>query len=107
MDNQVQYSTVYLNISEVKELTPIEVEEETAWQRISEGFMDSLRSIGHGLAEFGIWFLIHIPQLVIWAAVIAVIVLLVRKRRKRKAAKKAAIEGERAARNAEKAAGQQ
>lgn len=104
MDNQVEYSTVYLYISEVKELTPVEVEEETAWQRISEGFMNSLRSIGHGFSEFGIWFLIHIPQLVIWAAVIAVVVILIKRRRKKKAAKKAAREAERAARDAEKAA---
>lgn len=103
MDNQVEYSTVYLYISEVKELTPVEMEEETAWQRISEGFMNSLRGIGHGLSEFGIWFLIHIPQLVIWAAVIAVVVLLVKRHRKKKAAKKAAREAERAARDAEKA----
>lgn len=103
MDNQVEYSTVCLYISEVKELTPVEMEEETAWQRISEGFMNSLRGIGHGLSEFGIWFLIHIPQLVIWAAVIAVVVLLVKRHRKKKAAKKAAREAERAARDAEKA----
>lgn len=92
MDNQVQYSTVYLSISEVKELTPVEEVEETAWQRISEGFMHSLRSIGHGFAEFGIWFVIHIPQLVIWAVIITVIVLLIRRHRKKKAAKKAAKE---------------
>ncbi len=94
MDNQVQYSTVYLSISEVKELTPVEEVEETAWQRISEGFMHSLRSIGHGFAEFGIWFVIHIPQLVIWAVIITVIVLLIKRHRKKKAAKKAAREAE-------------
>lgn len=94
MDNQVQYSTVYLSISEVKELTPVEEEEETAWQRISEGFIHSLKSVGHGFAEFGIWFVIHIPQLVIWAVVITVVVLLIRRHRKKKAAKKAAKEAE-------------
>ena len=94
MDNQVQFSTVYLSISEVKELTPVEEVEETAWQRISEGFMHSLRSIGHGFAEFGIWFVIHIPQLAIWAAVITAIVLLIKRHRKKKAAKKAAREAE-------------
>lgn len=97
MDNQVQYSTVYLDITEVKELTPVETEEETAWQRISQGFMDSLRGIGHGISEFGIWFLIHLPQLVIWAAVIAAVVLLIRRRRKKKAERKAAKEEERKA----------
>lgn len=92
MDNQVQFSTVYLSISEVKELTPVEEVEETAWQRISEGFMHSLRSIGHGFAEFGIWFVIHIPQLAIWAAVITAIVLLIKRHRKKKAAQKTAKE---------------
>ena len=64
--------------------------EKSAWERITEGFMNSLESVGHGLSEFGIWLLIHIPQLVIWAIVIIVIVLLIKRRRKKKAAKKQA-----------------
>lgn len=72
----------------------MEEEEETAWQRISEGFIHSLKSVGHGFAEFGIWLVIHIPQLVIWAVVITVVVLLIRRHRKKKAAKKAAKEAE-------------
>lgn len=90
MDNQVQYSTVSVYISEVKELTPVVTPEKSAWERITEGFMNSLESVGHGLSEFGIWLLIHIPQLVIWAIVIIVIVLLIKRRRKKKAAKKQA-----------------
>ena len=90
MDNQVQYSTVSVYISEVQELTPVVTPEKSAWERISEGFMNSLESVGHGLAEFGIWLLIHIPQLVIWAAIIIVIVLLIKRRRKKKAARKQA-----------------
>ncbi|HBA48027.1 MAG TPA: DUF4349 domain-containing protein [Lachnospiraceae bacterium] len=82
IDNLVDYSTVELSISEVKELTP--VEEPTVWERISEGFGESLLSIGHGTLEFGIWFLVHIPYLVIWGVIIAAIVLVIRKHRRKK-----------------------
>lgn len=87
IDNQVDYSTVYLNLSEVKELTP--VEEKTDLQRITEGFADSLKEIGNGIKESAIWFVIHIPYLVIWAAVIAALVLILRKRGKKRRETKA------------------
>ena len=80
-DNQVDYSTVYLYIDEVEVYTP--VEEETTWERISAGFMDSLKSIGEGIKEAAIWFVIHIPYLVIWAIVIVIIVLILKKIKKR------------------------
>ncbi len=88
IDNQVDYSTVYLNLSEVKELTP--VEEKTSLQRITEGFAGSLKDIGNGIREGLIWFVVHIPYLVIWAAVIAALVLILKKRGKKRRAKKAA-----------------
>lgn len=68
---------MYLDISEVKELTP--VQEQTAWERLGEGFMGSIRDIGDGFVNFGIWFAINIPYLVIWAAVITAAVLIIRK----------------------------
>ena len=80
-DNQVDYSTVYLYIDEVEVYTP--VEEETVWERISTGFVDSLKNIGEGLKEAAIWFVIHIPYLVIWAIVIVIIILILKKIKKR------------------------
>ncbi len=80
-DNQVDYSTVYLYIDEVEVYTP--VEEETTWERICAGFMDSLKSIGEGIKEAAIWFVIHIPYLVIWAVVILIIILILKKIKKR------------------------
>ncbi len=81
-DNQVNYSTIYLEISEVKELTP--VEEETVWERISGGFVSSLRAVGSGFVEFFIWLLANSPYLIIWALVIfAVLWIVIRWRRKR------------------------
>lgn len=77
----IDYSTVYLYIDEVEVYTP--VEEETVWERISTGFVDSLKNIGEGLKEAAIWFVIHIPYLVIWAIVIAIIILILKKIKKR------------------------
>ena len=86
-DNKVDYSTVYLSVGEVEELTPTEEEEQTTWERITEGFTDNLFDVLDGLKEFVIWFVIHIPNLIVWAAVIAVIVWIIRsiiKRHKKK-----------------------
>lgn len=86
IDNQVDYSTVYLDISEVKELTP--VVEQTVWERISSGFVESVRDVGDGAVELCIWFLVNIPYFIIWAAVITVVVLIIKKLRKNKKKKK-------------------
>lgn len=86
MDNQVDFSTVYLSVSEVKELTP--VEEKTTGQRIAEGFVRSLKDVGDGAVELFVWFVVNLPHLVIWAVVIVLVVLVIKKiRRKRKARK--------------------
>lgn len=76
-DNQITYSTIYLDISEVVELTPVEPEEETVWQRISEGFLDSLISIGDGLKEFFVWFVVSLPYLLLIALVVFCIVRVI------------------------------
>lgn len=90
-DNKVDYSTVYLDVNEVQELTP--VQEETLWERISGGFMDDLKKIGNGALEIVIWLLVHIPTLVLWTLSIALFIIWIRwcqKRGRRKAEKKAA-----------------
>lgn len=86
LKNQVSYSTVRLSVDEVVEYTP--VEEETFWQRVSGGFMDSLESIGDGIVEFTVFILANLPHLVlIGVAAVAAIILIKRAIRKRKARK--------------------
>ena len=79
-DNQINYSTVYLNIEEVVEFT-VTTEPQTIWEEIAEGFSENLHSVGMGLRNFFVWFVTHIPQLVVWAVVIAIIVVIWRKLR--------------------------
>lgn len=91
MDNQVDYSTVRLTISEVEELTPVEEEEEeeeTVWERITEGFADSLNEVKESFTDCIVGFMTSLPHLLVWAVplliVVLVAVVLVRSRRKKR-----------------------
>ncbi|MBO5473191.1 MAG: DUF4349 domain-containing protein [Lachnospiraceae bacterium] len=80
-DNKIDYSTVYLSIDEVETYTP--TEKITVGERIRDGFIDSLIGVGRGIGECVIWFITHIPYLVVWAAVIIVLLVIIHKIRKR------------------------
>lgn len=75
-DNKVDYSTVYLYVEEVRELTP--VVEETVWQRITGGFKESLQDIGDSIVEFAIWFVVNIPYFILWIAVLAITIVVIK-----------------------------
>ena len=66
--NKVDYATINLYISQVKEYT--EVDEQTVWQRISNGFKENLKDIGEGAVDFFVWLVTYSPQLVLSAVVI-------------------------------------
>ena len=87
-DNQVDYATIYLSIDEVQEYTP--VEEPTVWERISGGFVSSVKGVGNGLLDLLVWVLAKSPYLVILGGVTVGVLVLVKKRKARRAAKKAA-----------------
>lgn len=85
-DNQVDYATIRLHISEVQEYTP--VQEKTVWQRIGQGFMDSLDGLGTIFVELFVFVLAASPYLVVIAGIVVLMVFLGKKRAaKRKAAK--------------------
>ena len=73
-DNLVDYSTVYLNIEEVVKFTP--VEKESAFSRMGKGFMENLSDVGEAIVDFLVWFVSHIPGLIVFAIVVVIIVLI-------------------------------
>ena len=85
-DNQIDYATIYLNIEEVQEYTP--VEEPTLWERISGGFTGNLKNLGEDLLDVLVWLIVSLPYLAVAAVVIFLIVLLIRRLCRRKEAKK-------------------
>ena len=76
-DNKINYSTIYLDVSEVEIYTP--VEEPGVGERITTGFMESLQSVGEGLTDFFVWFVTHIPQIVVFVIFVVIIILIIRK----------------------------
>ncbi len=75
-DNKVNYSTIYLNVEEVRELTP--VEDETAWQKIKGGFVESIRDIRDGAVNFAVWFVVNVPYFVLWAVILVVAFVVIK-----------------------------
>lgn len=78
-DNQVEYSTVTLNIQEVERMTDVPEDKKTVWDRIKTGFGDNLYNMGEGFKDFVVWFAVNILYIIIWVIVIAVIVIVIRK----------------------------
>lgn len=85
-DNQIDFATIHLDISEVQEYTP--VEEPTLWERIRDGFKDSMASLGESIQDLLVWLIISLPFLVIYGGLAVVIFLLIRKLRRNRKVKK-------------------
>ena len=86
-DNQVDYATIYLYISEVQEYTP--VEEPTFFQRIKNTFSDSLEGLGDGIVNLTVFLVGNSPYILVWCGVGISIGLCIRRIRKSLAHRKA------------------
>ena len=75
-DNQIDYSTIYIDITETETITP--TEELSAFEKMGAGFMNSLYEVGAGLKNFAINFVICLPFIVLWVIIILIFVLVVR-----------------------------
>ena len=82
-DNQVDYATIQLSISEVKEFTDT-TEPETIWERISIGFLTSLKGVGDFFVELFVFVVVSIPYFVIIAVIPVVIILIIRHNKRKK-----------------------
>lgn len=84
-DNQVDYSTIHLNVTEVsREAVPAK---KGFWSEATAEFSDSLYFVGQALRGFAIWFIGSIPVFVVLAVIVVVIWKIVRRIRKKKQAK--------------------
>ena len=75
-DNQVDYSTVSINMREVKDLTP--TAPDSIGTRIQKGFNRSLNNLGEAGTDLIVWIASNSPILLVLAVIIAVVVLIVR-----------------------------
>lgn len=89
-DNQVEYSTVNVDIKEAKVYTP--TQKTTFWDRVGSRFESNLGDLLDAVTDFLVWFISSIPILIFWfilAAICWFIGRAVIRSHKKKAAKKA------------------
>lgn len=86
LNDQIDYSTINLNIQEVKRVTAV-VENNSVWDRIKKGFSENTYNLGDGLVNLFVWFIVNIPYLIVWAIVIVAGIVVFKKISKRKAGK--------------------
>ena len=75
-DSQIDYSTITLTVNEVVELTPVLEEEQSTWERISEGFLQSVQDIWEGLVEFFILFVVVLPYILLTVVILGLFILI-------------------------------
>ncbi len=76
-NNLVDYATVNLTITEVKEYTVVE-EEPTVWQRIGTGFVKSLKGVWTIIRELFVFFIVALPYLLLGAVVTTAAIVIAR-----------------------------
>lgn len=101
-DNKVDYTTIYLYLSEVQEYTEPEIVDPTYGERLAKSMSRALTSIWEGLQGFSIFILVSIPYLLVIGLPIALILFIINKCVKKSKAKSAAKKEE-AAQKAEEA----
>ena len=83
--NQVDYSTLNLYISEVEAFTEItQVQQRTYWQRVGDGLQSNTLGVGQFFTSLFMWLVVSLPVLIILAVIVILIVLLVKRQIKRR-----------------------
>ena len=89
LDNQIDYSTVNVDVDEVERVT--DTGEKSFFGEIKDRFGNSLYTVGRDIRGFIIVVLGSLPILIVWAVIIIVVVIIVRsifkKKKKRKDSK--------------------
>lgn len=81
-DDLVDYGTVYLSLTELMEKEEQE-QTKTLWDRISGGFMNSLKELGKGIEDLFVLLVVALPYLLVLAVAVLIVCLIRRKRKKK------------------------
>ncbi len=85
-DDKITYSTVRIYVYEVTRVQ--EKEPETVWERISNGWANTMYDISSGAQDFLVWAVVNLPYLLFWGAVLVVLVVVLKKKKAKRIAKK-------------------
>ena len=76
-DNQVDYSTVNISVTETREYT-IQKEEKTLSERIQEGFAASVEELSRHVEDLAVGFVSNLPMILYWVVIVFAALLLIR-----------------------------
>ena len=85
-DDKITYSTVKIYVYEVTRVQ--EKAPETLWERISNGWANTMYDISEGAKDFLVWFIVNLPYLAFWTVVIVVVVVVLKKKIAKRRVKK-------------------
>ncbi|MBP3568081.1 MAG: DUF4349 domain-containing protein [Lachnospiraceae bacterium] len=85
-DDKITYSTVRIYVYEVARVQ--EKEPETIWERISNGWANTMYDISSGAQDFLVWAVVNLPYLLFWGVVLVVLVVVLKKKKAKRIAKK-------------------
>ena len=85
--NQVDYSTITVSISEVKELTTIVEPQRTYWEEIGDGLSATIKGVGNFFKQAFKWLIVALPVLAV-LGIIALITIVIIKLAPRSSRKK-------------------
>lgn len=80
-DNLVNYSTITLSIDE-RDYVSANVDN-SLWGRITSGLSDNLYDLKETFSDFIVWFVVHIPNIVICGIVIFIVIVVFKKIKKK------------------------
>ena len=81
LDNQIDYATVNLSLSEVTEYTP--VVEKSRLEKIRDGFVSRVKGVGNLILDFISFVLMNIPYILLFGLILWGILALVKRHRRK------------------------
>lgn len=82
-DNLVDYGTIYLSVEEVEQYTEVQEKDPTMWQRISTGFVSSVKNVWNFLKGVVVVLIVGLPYLALVAVAGIAVWLIIRRKRKK------------------------
>jgi len=89
--NQVDFSTLTINIREVEEYTEPTLIHRTYWQQIGDGFMATMKNVGKFFMDLFRWIIVSAPVLIILVAVGVAIFIIIRRTMRKMEEKKKSV----------------
>ena len=92
--NQIDYSTLTLNIQEVEVFTEIVPIHRTYWQQIGDGLQNTVRGVGRFFMGLFMWIIVNLPVFIILAIIAAAVTFIVRSKIRKLKKKNEPAEGD-------------